>query len=363
MEKLVVALDTRAYPIYIDNEIKDLTVLSPYISGKHILIVTNTVVAPLYLERWVNLLNKFEKYEISTLVLPDGESYKNFDSLQKILNTLLEKKLSRNTTLIALGGGVIGDMVGFAASIYQRGIPFIQIPTTLLAQVDSSVGGKTAINHPLGKNMIGSFYQPKIVLIETLSLSTLPDREYVSGLAEIVKYGLIRDVTFYQWCLDNAFALKSRNAETLNYAILKSCQHKAEVVIRDEREEGERAYLNLGHTFGHAIEKCMNYQGMLHGEAVAIGMVLALEMSVALGDLSQSHLIEFKKFLLNLNLPISIPTQLKSADLVDAMKLDKKNISGKMRFVLLKSIGSACINDSIELKLVEKILLNNGVNE
>ena len=363
MEKLTVALAERAYPIYIDHSLRHVDFLDAYIQGKHILIVSNSVVAPLYLERLVNWLKKANKYEISTLVLPDGERYKNFDCLQEILNTLLEKKMSRNATLVALGGGVIGDIVGFAASIYQRGIPFIQVPTTLLAQVDSSVGGKTAINHPLGKNMIGSFYQPKIVLIETQSLNTLPDREYLSGLAEIVKYGLIRDLKFYSWCLAHVEDLKGRDAAELNYAILQSCQHKAEVVVRDEKEEGERAYLNLGHTFGHAIEKCMKYQGILHGEAVAIGIVLALEMSVKLGGLCQDDLLEFKNFLLTLGLPILIPNNLKYNDLLDAMKLDKKNISGKMRFVLLKKIGSACIDDTIELELVTQILLNNGASK
>ncbi|MGB5517546.1 MAG: 3-dehydroquinate synthase, partial [Gammaproteobacteria bacterium] len=270
MITLTVDLEERSYPIYIgDGLLGDNELLVKHIPGKNVLVVSNETVAPLYLDK---ILTMLAGKHVESCILPDGEEYKNLETLNTIYDVLLGKKLDRNTTIIALGGGVIGDMAGFAAASYQRGVHLIQIPTTLLAQVDSSVGGKTAVNHRLGKNMIGAFYQPRAVIADTMTLNTLPERELSAGIAEVIKYGLIRDLPFFDWLQVNMPRLMDRDADGLAYAIETSCRNKAEVVAADEKESGQRALLNLGHTFGHAIEAGLGYGNWLHGEAVAAGM-------------------------------------------------------------------------------------------
>jgi 3-dehydroquinate synthase len=277
-------------------------------------------------------------------ILPDGEQYKEWQTLNQIFDTLLQERCERSTTLIALGGGVIGDMGGFAAACYQRGMPFIQVPTTLLAQVDSSVGGKTAINHPLGKNMIGALYQPQLVLADTDTLSTLPDRELSAGLAEVIKYGLIRDLSFLAWLETNIERLRARDTEALAYAIHRSCANKAEVVAADERETGERALLNLGHTFGHAIETGLGYGQWLHGEAVAAGTMMAAELSMQLGWIGAEDLERIAELFLRAGLPV-VGAELKPAHYLDLMRHDKKVEDGRLRLVLLQAIGKAVVSD------------------
>ncbi|WP_295608205.1 3-dehydroquinate synthase, partial [uncultured Lamprocystis sp.] len=288
MTTLTVSLGARSYPIYIGTGlIADPDHYRPHIQGGQVMVVTNETVAPLYLEAACAALTGLR---VSTLILPDGEVYKTQDALNRIYDALLAERFSRDCTLIALGGGVIGDMAGFAAASYQRGVAFIQIPTTLLAQVDSSVGGKTGINHPLGKNMIGAFHQPRAVIADTATLNTLSDRELSAGLAEVIKYGLIRDPDFFDWLDTHLMALRDRDPDTLAEAIRRSCENKAQVVAADELENGERALLNLGHTFGHAIETGTGYGNWLHGEAVGVGMCMAADLSARLGWLSAAAL-------------------------------------------------------------------------
>ena len=279
------------------------------------------------------------------IVLPDGEAYKNSTSLNHIYDVLLQHRMERKGTLIALGGGVIGDLTGFAAASYLRGVPFIQIPTTLLAQVDSSVGGKTGINHPLGKNMIGAFYQPQVVLADTDTLSTLPDRELSAGIAEIIKYGLISDLPLFEWLEANMELLLTRDPQALTYAILRSCQNKADVVAADERESGRRALLNLGHTFGHAIEAGMGYGAWLHGEAVGTGMIMAAVLSQQLGWISAQDVQRIRALIVKARLP-DIAPNLGQEKYLDFMGLDKKVEGGKLRFVLLKAIGAAVVSEA-----------------
>jgi 3-dehydroquinate synthase len=342
MKTIEVSLAKRSYPIYIGARLlsKPELVISK-IARPKAAIVTNSTVAPLYLEQ---LSHALEKNDIE--VLPDGEKYKNWETLNLIFDGLLAKHSERSTTLIALGGGVIGDMGGFAAATYQRGMPFIQIPTTLLAQVDSSVGGKTAINHPLGKNMIGAFYQPKVVLADISTLSTLPDRELSAGLAEIIKYGLIRDLPFLEWLETNMELLMKRDEGALEYAIERSCINKAEVVGADELEAGDRALLNFGHTFGHAIEAAMGYGEWLHGEAVAAGMVLGTKLSIHLGLLEKSTIERISALLERAKLPIKAP-DISADQFISLMAHDKKVDGGKIRFVLLQSIGKAFLSDNV----------------
>jgi len=282
-------------------------------------------------------------YEVESVVLPDGESYKSMESAMAIFDRLLAGKYSRNATIVALGGGVIGDLAGFAAACYQRGIAFIQIPTTLLAQVDSSVGGKTAVNHPLGKNMIGAFHQPQCVIADTGTLATLPDRELAAGLAEVVKYGLIRDPEFFQWLETNTEKLTGRDSAALAYAIERSCINKAEVVAADEKETGERATLNLGHTFGHAIEAGSGYGVFLHGEAVAIGMCQAADLSRRLGWLGIADVERIVAILKRIGLPVRPPALLNPEKFLEYMAVDKKNIDGNIRLILLKRLGEATL--------------------
>ncbi|HSG21647.1 MAG TPA: 3-dehydroquinate synthase [Azonexus sp.] len=344
MQTLNVALDERAYPIHIGcGVLQRPELILPHIKQKKAVVVTNTTVAPLYLEL---LRSTLEKAGISTLpvILPDGEKYKTWQTLNLIFDALLTAHCERSTTLIALGGGVIGDMGGFAAASYQRGMPFVQVPTTLLSLVDSSVGGKTAINHPLGKNMVGAFYQPKLVLADISTLDTLPDRELKAGLAEVIKYGLIRDPEFFDWLEVNIEKLLARDKDALIYAVHRSCANKAEVVAADERENGERALLNLGHTFGHAIETGLGYGEWLHGEAIAAGTLIAAELSCQLGWLSAEAVLRIERLFVRAGLPV-FGAPLGAARYLELMRYDKKVQDGKLRLVLLKEIGKAVMSD------------------
>ena len=354
MKQLQVALGDRGYPIYIgENLLKQADLLAAHIQSKQVLVVSNVTVAPLYLER---VLAQLAAYQVETVILPDGEQYKTLDSVSAIFAVLLEKKLSRNATLIALGGGVIGDMGGFAAACYQRGIAFIQIPTTLLAQVDSSVGGKTGVNHALGKNMIGAFYQPRAVIIDTCVLKTLDDRQLSAGLAEVIKYGLICDAAFFNWLEENIDKLVARENEALAFAIERSCQNKASIVAEDEFESGVRATLNLGHTFGHAIETGTHYSEYLHGEAIAIGMCQAADLSQRLGWLNAEDVKRIIALLKCANLSVIPPKNLTTAHYLELMAVDKKNIDGKIRLIVLEKIGKAALPMQVERELLEQTL-------
>lgn len=341
---LNVALAERSYPIHIGCGILgQLELIQPSIKQKRVVVVSNTTVAPLYLGLLRSTLEK-GGFSVLPVILPDGEKYKNWQTLNSIFDALLTAHCERNTTLIALGGGVIGDMGGFAASCYQRGMPFIQVPTTLLSLVDSSVGGKTAINHPLGKNMIGAFYQPKLVLADISTLDTLPERELKAGLAEVIKYGLIRDHDFFVWLEANLEKLLALDREALAYAVHRSCANKAEVVAADERESGERALLNLGHTFGHAIEAGLGFGEWLHGEAVAAGTLIAADLSCRLGWLSDDAVLRIERLFVRAGLPVYGPA-LGATRYLELMRHDKKVQDGKMRLVLLEDIGKAVMSD------------------
>ncbi len=342
MQTLTVDLGDRSYPIHIGPSLLGQAgLIVPHLAQKRVAIVTNTTVGPLYLERLTKTLTD-AGVAVTPIVLPDGEAYKDWQTLNLIFDELLKSRAERKTTLIALGGGVIGDMTGFAAASYQRGVPFIQVPTTLLSQVDSSVGGKTGINHPLGKNMIGAFYQPKVVLADTDTLKTLPPRELSAGLAEVIKYGLIWDAEFFAWLEANMDKLRALDAAAISHAIYRSCEIKAQVVAQDEREGGIRAILNLGHTFGHAIESGMGYGNWLHGEAVAAGMVLAADASRRKGWLSEADVDRTRALIRRAGLPDTAP-DLGVEKYLDYMGHDKKVEAGKIRFVLLKTIGEAVI--------------------
>ncbi len=354
MQELTVKLKDRSYPIFIGAGVLDQEqLLNRYIKATQVLIVTNEVIAPLYLDK---VRQGLGQYHLGTVILPDGEQFKTLDYVNKVFDHLLEKKFSRNATLIALGGGVIGDMGGFAAACYQRGIAFIQIPTTLLAQVDSSVGGKTGVNHVLGKNMIGAFYQPQCVIADTQVLSTLDDRQLSAGLAEVIKYGLIRDLDFFEWLEQNIQLLLARDDEALMFAIKRSCLNKAEVVAEDEFESGVRATLNLGHTFGHAIETGMGYGRYLHGEAVAIGTVLAADLSRRLGWLSDIDVQRIISLFKAANLPITPPAEMNPGQYIELMSVDKKNLDGKIRLILLEALGQATLPVNVELKQLTETL-------
>jgi 3-dehydroquinate synthase len=355
MQTLQVKLGERSYPIHIGQDLLAKTdLILSHLKRKQVAIVTNTTVAPLYLEKLAQPL-RAAGVSVIPIILPDGEAYKNAETLNLIYDALLQNRCERSTTLIALGGGVIGDLTGYAAATYLRGVPFIQIPTTLLSQVDSSVGGKTGINHPLGKNMIGAFYQPQLVLADIDTLNTLPARELSAGLAEVIKYGLIRDADFFTWLERNMPQLVALNSEALSYAIYRSCQNKAEVVAADERETGERALLNLGHTFGHAIENAMGYGVWLHGEAVAAGTMLAADLSRRMGWLNAEDLIRMTNIFKAANLPIN-PPDLGVARYLDLMGLDKKVVEGKIRLVLQQGIGKSIISSDYDADLLHKTL-------
>ncbi len=354
MKTLTVALGERSYPIYIGaNLLAQPDLLLRHIPGRQVLVVTNETIAPLYLDQVTKSLSQLE---CESLILPDGEQYKTLDTVNDIFSTLLEKRFNRTATLIALGGGVIGDITGFAAACYQRGIHFIQIPTTLLAQVDSSVGGKTGVNHPLGKNMIGAFYQPRCVIADTATLGTLDDRQLSAGAAEVAKYGLIRDLPFFEWMEDRAEQLLARDDATLAEAIERSCLIKADVVAADERESGQRALLNLGHTFGHAIETGAGYGVLLHGEAVAVGMYMAAELSARLGWLAAADVERTEALLKRLRLPVRPPRGLSTARFLELMAVDKKVLDGRLRLVLLKAIGQAVVTDDFDFQRLEAML-------
>lgn len=346
---LEVQLDERSYPIMIGSSfIQNGFNLEKWITGRDCLIVTNEVVAPLYLDSIASLI---KNKEIQTIVLPDGESNKNQNIWAKILDKLVQMRASRDTTIIALGGGVIGDISGFAAASYMRGISYIQIPTTLLSQVDSSVGGKTGINHPNGKNLIGAFHQPKLVLIDTDTLNTLPERQFISGLAEVIKYGAIADEGFFSWLENNVTNLLQRDPTALVKAILTSCSTKAQIVGEDELETGKRALLNFGHTFGHAIENVKGYGEIFHGEAIAIGMLLAADISA----IKPNEKVRLERLIKNIGLPHTIPS-IEIDSLLDAMLLDKKVQDKKLRFILLRSLGDAFIDHDIKNEDIRNVL-------
>ncbi|MBK9161302.1 MAG: 3-dehydroquinate synthase [Nitrosomonadales bacterium] len=355
MQTVTVGLGVRSYPIHIGSGLLGHPeLLCKHLPRKRVAIITNTTVAPLYLDRLLNTLRDGGVDNVS-IILPDGEEFKNADTLQKIYDKLLTSRCERSTPIIALGGGVVGDMAGYAAATYLRGVPFIQIPTTLLAQVDSSVGGKTGINHPLGKNMIGAFHQPQLVLADIDTLNTLPDKQLSAGLAEVIKYGLICDLPFFEWLEANVEKLLARDAEALRYAIARSCQNKAEVVAADERESGRRALLNLGHTFGHAIEAGMGYGNWLHGEGVAAGTIMAADLSRRLGWINAQDVARIRNLFERANLPV-VPPDLGAETYLEHMGLDKKVEGGKMRFVLLKAIGSAIVYGDTPPALLQQTL-------
>lgn len=354
MNTLNVDLGERSYPIHIGHGLLGRAdLITPYVTGKQVMIVTNETVAPLYLEK---TLQSFKDFRCEHVILPDGEQYKTLEIWNRIFDALLSARFDRRCTLVALGGGVIGDMTGFAAACYQRGVDFIQIPTTLLAQVDSSVGGKTGVNHPLGKNMIGAFHQPRLVLADTDTLQTLDERQLAAGLAEVIKYGLINDMGFLQWLETNMDALKVRQADALAYAIERSCQDKATIVAADEKESGQRALLNLGHTFGHAIETGMGYGEWLHGEAVATGMVLAAELSVEMGWLAEADANRVTRLVARAGLPIQAPTEIDSQRFIELMSVDKKVQDGQLRLVLMRGLAESVITDQVNQEQICRML-------
>jgi len=350
MHQLNVELGDRSYPIYIGAQLlANPRFYTSHISSSQVCIVTNETIAPLYLDVLKSALTNFK---VDVVVLPDGEAYKNLSTLDQIFTGLLSARHNRTTTLIALGGGVVGDMTGFAAACYQRGVSFIQIPTTLLSMVDSSVGGKTGVNHPMGKNMIGAFYQPKAVIADISLLKSLPPRELSAGLAEVIKYGLICDYEFFVWLEENIALLLAGNEDALAYAVKRSCENKAEVVAQDEHEGGIRAILNLGHTFGHAIETAQGYGNWLHGEAVAAGMVMAADLSWRRGAISSDEYKRIVAILERANLPVRAPADMTSEQFVDLMGVDKKVLDGRLRLVLLESMGKAIVTSDIQTDLL-----------
>jgi len=351
-----VELGDRSYPIYIGSKQLEGTDIARFVEGKKVLIVTNKTVAPLYLEA---LQSRLTGKQVDSVILEDGEQTKNLETLNIICTQLLQKGHDRKTTLIALGGGVVGDITGFAAACYQRGVPFIQVPTTLLSQVDSSVGGKTAVNHSLGKNMIGAFYQPRAVIIDTQTLATLPDREFSAGMAEVIKYGLIADAEFFAWLEENTANLERREDAALSHAIEQSCINKAKVVSADETEQGVRAILNLGHTFGHAIETFQQYTGWLHGEAVAAGMVMAARLSLARGGLSQQQFERIEQLIASWSLPVLPPSEMCADDFMSLMYRDKKVQDGQLHLVLLSALGTAEVTSDFNTEQLHQVLIQS----
>lgn len=356
MKTLKVELGDRSYPIFIGQGLMgNADLVKSFVKGKQVLIVTNTTVAPLYLEA---CKKSFADFNVQSVVLPDGEEYKSLETLNLVFDKLIGERFDRSCTLIALGGGVIGDMTGFAAAAFQRGVKFIQMPTTLLSQVDSSVGGKTGVNHPLGKNMIGAFHQPECVVIDTETLNTLEDRQLSAGLAEVIKYGLIQDPEFFEWLEANIEKLLAREPEALSYAIERSCQDKAEIVAKDEKEAGLRALFNLGHTFGHAIEAGMGYGNWLHGEGVSAGTMQAVFMSKLLGNLTQEDQDRIQALFQRAKLPVVPPSveEMSNETYLGLMAGDKKVQAGTVRLVLLKAIGEAYVTGDYPQELLEQTL-------
>lgn len=356
MKTLTVDLGERSYPIFIGEDLLGKAELvKPYVKGTQVLIVTNTTVAPLYLEQ---CKQAFADFQVESVVLPDGEQYKNLEVLNQVFDALIGKHFDRKCTLVALGGGVIGDMTGFAAAAFQRGVNFIQIPTTLLAQVDSSVGGKTGVNHPLGKNMIGAFHQPQCVIIDTKTLNTLEDRELSAGLAEVIKYGLIGDLPFFEWLEANLEKLLARDSVFLAEAIERSCANKARIVALDEKEADMRALFNLGHTFGHAIEAGMGYGVWLHGEGVSAGTMQAAYMSKLMGHIDDAAFARIQAIFERAKLPVCPPNvaDMPNEKYLNLMAGDKKVQAGTIRLVLLKRIGEAYVTGQYERALLERTL-------
>lgn len=352
MEVVDLDLGNRSYPIYVGEGLFTKALFARHIKGKQVLIVSNETVAPLYLGA---LQQALSDYQVDVVLLPDGEKFKDLEHLNLIFDALLGKKHNRSTTIVALGGGVIGDMAGFAAASYQRGVDFIQVPTTLLSQVDSSVGGKTAVNHPLGKNMIGAFYQPQAVVIDVASLRTLPPRELSAGLAEVIKHGALADIDYFDWVAQNIEAIRRIETDAAIYMVKRSCEIKAGVVAQDERESGVRALLNLGHTFGHAIENGLGYGEWLHGEAVGAGMVMAADLSCRLGMLPLSEGKRLKQLVAEAGLPTAAPEHLQDA-MLELMARDKKATDKGLRFVLLERLGSACLRDDVDESQLQSTL-------
>ena len=343
---LSVELGDRSYPIYIGNGLlQQAELLRQHITGKQVMVVTNDTIAPLYLNSVLEALESLhiDGLQVDRLLLPDGEQHKHLDTVSLIWDHLLRQRHNRTTTLIALGGGVVGDMTGYAAAAYQRGVNFIQIPTTLLSQVDSSVGGKTGVNHPLGKNMIGAFHQPQCVIIDTQTLQTLPVRELSAGLAEVIKYGLISEPDFFDWLEHNILELRQLTPRSISQAIYQSCACKAHIVAADEREQGQRAVLNFGHTFGHAIETEMGYGNWLHGEAVGAGMAMAADLSCRLGWISEAQLLRIQRLLQASGLPFWGPEEMRADAYLRHMQVDKKVTDGTMRLILLRQLGEAIV--------------------
>lgn len=356
MPSIQVDLGERSYPIAVEaGNLKDAGFLLSAVKGQQIVVITNEIVAPLYLERLQASLEGCGK-SISHIILPDGEDKKTIASFELVMSELLQKRISRDACIIALGGGVIGDLTGFVAACYQRGVDFIQIPTTLLSQVDSSVGGKTAVNHPLGKNMIGAFYQPKAVLIDPTTLLTLPSKEFSAGMAEVIKYGIIYDNEFFKWLENNREAISNLNSEALSYMIAHCCGIKAEIVNQDEKEHGIRALLNLGHTFGHAIEAEMGYGTWLHGEAVAAGTVLACKLAKMRDQFTASELRRVISLFEYFKLPTFGPKTMTSEQYITHMQRDKKVISGNMRFILPINIGKAEVVSNVSHDELKQLL-------
>jgi len=354
MEALNVSLGERSYPIYIESgAMKNSSFFVPHIRGTKVVVVTNTTLKPLFEQ---NIRNALTDFEVDIFCIEDGEAYKTLASYEKIMSHLLDNNYGRDVTLVALGGGVIGDITGFVAATYQRGVDFIQVPTTLLSQVDSSVGGKTAVNHPLGKNMIGAFYQPKAVVIDLDSMNTLPTREFAAGMSEVVKYGILGDLEFFNYLEQNQAAIQNKDTETMRFIIQRCCQNKADIVAQDEKEAGLRALLNLGHTFGHAIEAEMGYGVWLHGEAVAAGMVQASELAASRQWLSQNDVDRIKDLLVAFELPVQGPDSMNCADYVKHMKKDKKVQADTIRFVLPKELGKAILVKDVTESELHNIL-------
>jgi len=343
MESLSVALGSRSYPIHIGSGlISSRELYAPHLAGVRVAIVTNTVVAPLYLKAV-----KQATGAVAEIIVADGEQTKDWQTLNQVFDALLEARCGRDTLIVALGGGVIGDLAGFAAAVYQRGVPFVQVPTTLLAQVDSSVGGKTAINHALGKNMIGAFHQPRAVISDVATLDSLPERELRSGLAEVIKHGFALDAAFVEWLESHIEKILKKDRAALVHAVRRSCELKARVVAADERESGARALLNFGHTFGHAIEAGTGYGAWLHGEAVAAGMVMAAELSQLMGQLKKNEVSRLRDLLKRAGLPVAGPA-LAPERLMELMALDKKAAKGRTRFIVLEAVGRAALRADVE---------------
>ncbi|HQV71355.1 MAG: 3-dehydroquinate synthase [Dokdonella sp.] len=357
MIELEVALGERSYPIHIGSDsLRQATHWRSALRGRQVLVLSNSTVAPLYLER---VLGGLDGLAHASLIIEDGEQHKTFANAGRVLDALARLGANRDATLIALGGGVIGDLGGFAAACWMRGIDFVQMPTTLLAMVDSSVGGKTGVNLAAGKNLAGAFHQPRAVVIDTSTLATLPEREFLAGLAEVVKYGAIGDTAFFAWLETHVDALLARDATALEAAIASSCRHKAGVVARDERELGERALLNFGHTFGHALEVEAGYGEILHGEAVAIGMRLAACLSSRLGLAASKDAERLQALLQRLKLPTRIPPGLQPHRLLERMRLDKKSVSGQLRLILWRGIGQAEVVGGVAESAIEEVLASD----